>query len=162
MDSADKNETSDHRILANLRKIIRAVDIFSARLRQNYDLNTSRLACLKVLYMRGDIPLSEISRGTYLSPSTITSAIDRLEEKKLVERKRISDDRRVIIIGLTLEGKKIAESTPDTIHDKLAGVVSKLERKDKEIFDKILVSMTETLEKDETPRNKRREDGRNK
>ncbi|MFH1073512.1 MAG: MarR family transcriptional regulator [Candidatus Firestonebacteria bacterium] len=141
-------ETIDSRILTNLRKIIRAVDIFSSRLRQIYDLNTSRLACLKVLYRKGDIPLNEISRETFLSPSTITSAVDRLEEKKLVERKRISDDRRVIIIGLTLDGKIIAKSTPDTLHDKLAGVVSKLEKKDKEVLDKILYSMTEALEND--------------
>lgn len=141
-------ETADHRILANLRKIIRAVDIFSSRLRQTYDLNTSRLACLKVLYEKGDLPLSEISKGVYLSPSTITSAIDGLEEKKLVERKRISDDRRVIIIGLTPAGKEVARSTPGTIHDKMAVVVKKLEKKDKEIFDRILCRMTGTLDED--------------
>ena len=145
---SEKLETADHRILANLRKIIRAVDIFSSRLRQTYDLNTSRLACLKVLQRKGDLPLSEISEGVYLSPSTITSAIDGLEEKKLVERKRISDDRRVIIIGLTPEGKKVAENTPGTIHDRLAVVVKKLDKNDKEVFDRVLGGMTETLEND--------------
>ncbi|OGF47275.1 MAG: hypothetical protein A2231_05010 [Candidatus Firestonebacteria bacterium RIFOXYA2_FULL_40_8] len=143
---SEKLEITDHRILANLRKIIRAVDIFSSRLRQTYDLNTSRLACLKVLQRKGDLPLSEISKGVYLSPSTITSAIDGLEEKKLVERKRISEDRRVIIIGLTPKGKEVAQKTPGTIHDKMTVVVEKLEKKDKEVFDRVLCRMTETLE----------------
>jgi DNA-binding MarR family transcriptional regulator len=141
-------EKTDHRILANLRRIIRAVDIFSSRLRRTHNLNTSRLACLKVLYEKGDLPLSEISKAVYLSPSTITSAIDGLEEKKLVVRKRISDDRRIIIIGLTPEGKEVARNTPGTIHDNMTVVVKKLGKKDKEIFDRVLCRMTETLEED--------------
>jgi len=51
--------------------------------------------------------------------STVTSVVDRLENKGLVERLRNSHDRRMITIQLTEAGKKLAENAPPPIQQRV-------------------------------------------
>ncbi|MFL1695506.1 MarR family winged helix-turn-helix transcriptional regulator [Weissella kandleri] len=59
--------------------------------------------------------LAEIIRVT---PSTMTSAIDKLVRKNYVQRERDQDDRRVVLITLTESGQKVCEMHAE-FHRKL-------------------------------------------
>ena len=137
----EKNDPNSQ-ILANFRRLIRAVDNFSSRLRGKYSLNTSLLACLKILLKHGEMSLTELGRLTYLGASTITSAVDRLEEKELLERKRTSADRRVITVSLTKEGVELVKKMPLTIHEKIAFGMQELSEEDKKALNKHLERIT--------------------
>ena len=52
--------------------------------------------------------MSGIAGAIRLSLSSVTGLIDRLVEKKLVRRDRSSDDRRVVQVELTPEGKQLS------------------------------------------------------
>lgn len=48
---------------------------------------------------------SQLARMVHLSPSAMTTAIDRLVQKGYVERRRSKSDRRVVKLGLTHQGR---------------------------------------------------------
>lgn len=62
------------------------------------------------------VPMGKIGSLLCLDGSTVTWIIDRLEEKGLVERQADPKDRRVRLVALTDEGRRIR----DEIRDKLS------------------------------------------
>ena len=81
-----------------------------------------------------------------VNSSTVTGIIDRLEKKGLVERWRISQDRRVITIQLTEAGTKLAEKAPPPIQQKVIDGLDKLSPKEIEKIAKSLSMLTDMLD----------------
>lgn len=106
-------------ILQALRRIIRAVDIQSRRLASRYGITGPQLVCLATLCDEGALTSAELSRRVYVSASTITGIIDRLEQRGYVERKRDEIDRRRVLLHATPEGYKLAYRAPSPLQDKL-------------------------------------------
>ena len=52
----------------------------------------------------GELPMSRLAEFLDVSLSNATGLIDRMEERGLVERIRVSDDRRVVLVRLTPAG----------------------------------------------------------
>ncbi|MSP41296.1 MAG: MarR family transcriptional regulator [Deltaproteobacteria bacterium] len=59
----------------------------------------------------GGLPFGEIGAKMMVTVSNLTGIVDRLEDKKLVVRKRDDKDRRVVHVILTEKGAKIYRST---------------------------------------------------
>ena len=73
-------------------------------------LTGPQLSVVKMLEELGDMSLSELSEKIRAQNSTVTGIVDRMEREGLVDRKRSSDDRRVVNIRLTDKGSKLARS----------------------------------------------------
>jgi MarR family transcriptional regulator, 2-MHQ and catechol-resistance regulon repressor len=67
----------------------------------------SDFLALEVLLHKGPTPVNEIGRKVQLTSGSITTAIDRLERKGMVERRNDPDDRRARVVHLTPEGRKL-------------------------------------------------------
>jgi MarR family 2-MHQ and catechol resistance regulon transcriptional repressor len=72
-------------------------------------LGLSDFMVLEVLLHKGPLTMSVIAEKVLLANASMTSAIDRLEEKELVVRKNSDEDRRVRFVELTPRGKKFIE-----------------------------------------------------
>jgi len=59
----------------------------------------------------GGLPFGEIGAKMMVTVSNLTGIVDRLEEKKLVTRKRDENDRRVVHVVLTEKGAKLYKNT---------------------------------------------------
>ncbi len=127
----NRSGTIESEIFSNLRKIIKAVDIYSARLKEMSGISASQLSCLLTLDNTGPLSLSKLSSKVSLSPSMITSIVDQLEKKQLVERKRSSSDRRVILIELTPQGKETLANAPISFQKFLIDGLSSLSSEEK-------------------------------
>ncbi|MFQ6614881.1 MAG: MarR family winged helix-turn-helix transcriptional regulator, partial [Fidelibacterota bacterium] len=68
-------------------------------------ITATQFMVLDALKDRGALPLSEIGRKIYLDKPAITGLADRLEKDGFVERRRSSDDRRVVRLHLTAKGE---------------------------------------------------------
>ena len=106
-------------IFLSLRNILNAVEIYSAKVKEQTGLSGSQLSCLLVLKNESPLPLSKLSRKVSLSPSMITTIVDQLEKKELVFRNRQSSDRRVIFIELTEKGKDLVKTAPPSFQARL-------------------------------------------
>jgi MarR family transcriptional regulator, 2-MHQ and catechol-resistance regulon repressor len=60
---------------------------------------------LEALLHKGPLTISAIGEKILLASASMTSAIDRLEQRQLVRRTASPDDRRVRLIELTREGR---------------------------------------------------------
>ncbi|NIM11860.1 MAG: MarR family transcriptional regulator [Candidatus Aminicenantes bacterium] len=118
-------------IFSCLRKIINAVEIYSAKLKDRTDLNASQLSCLLALANKDPLALSKLSRKVHLSPSMITSVVDQLEKKELVIRNRKSSDRRVVLIELTEKGKEVVKTAPPSFQEQLMNSLSYIKEEEK-------------------------------
>ena len=63
--------------------------------------------------------VAELARTLQSDPGAMTRALDRLEAKGLVARVRSSEDRRVVNLELTEEGKKLADVVPAVLAEVL-------------------------------------------
>src|SRR5699024_6443883 len=71
---------------------------------RRYGLNQTEFAVLELLYNKGSQPIQKIGKKILLARSSMTYVIDKLEEKRLIQRKACAKDRRVIYAHITQDG----------------------------------------------------------
>jgi len=69
-------------------------------------LGDSDFRVLEALLHKGPLPVNTIGPKVWLTPGSISVAVDRLEKKALVKRKN-TDDRRVRLVELTAKGRAL-------------------------------------------------------
>jgi len=93
-------------------------------------LGDSDFRVLEVLLHKGPLPVNTIGPKVWLTPGSISVAVDRLEKKALVKRKN-TDDRRVRLVELTAKGRAVISKTfrkHAATMEEAAAVLSKKER----------------------------------
>ena len=112
---ADINQ--EEQVLINLRKIIRATDLYSRRLSKQVGLTTPQLLILQAIRALGAVSISKLSTEVTLSQATVTTIIDRLEARGLVTRHRSTRDKRVVNATLTDAGEAMVIQAPVPLQD---------------------------------------------
>lgn len=76
--------------------------IFSKKLKENkIDINHAQGKIIFALWKRNKIPISDLSKETALSKSTLTSMLERLEKSGHILRQQSTDDKRATYVCLT-------------------------------------------------------------
>lgn len=107
----------EEEILKSLRRIIRAVDLYSRKLVTQTGLSGPQLICLRQLDRDGAMQSNHLAKTINLSPATVCGIIDRLELRGLVKRERQIHDRRRVLISLTEAGRTAVSGAPPALHD---------------------------------------------
>jgi len=136
----------DLRILQALRRIIRAVDIHSRRLSTQHKITGPQLACLLTIKEHSPLTSANLAKKVYLSPSTVVGIIDRLEDKKLVERKRDSKDRRQVYIYITKAGRVLIAAAPSLLQDTLSTSLIELPEIEQVVITSSLEKLVDLME----------------
>jgi len=95
------------------------------------ELGDSDFRVLEVLLNKGPLPVNTIGPKVWLTPGSISVAVDRLVEKGLVSRKDHPDDRRVRRVELTAKGPALITNgfrEHASAMETAVGVLSKDER----------------------------------
>lgn len=95
-------------------------------------LGESEFRILEALLHKGPMPVNTIGAKVFLTPGSISVAIDRLLNRGLVTRTNSTEDRRVRTVDLTPAGRKLIEqvfSRHARQVDRLAEVLSPKERR---------------------------------
>ena len=69
----------------------------------------SDLAILERLVRKGSRPVNGLARQVGLTSGSMTSAVQRLLRRKLVETKRDGEDKRVVWVSVTRDAEEIVE-----------------------------------------------------
>lgn len=72
----------------------------------SFGLRTSDFTVLEALYHKGRQTIRQISDAVLINTGSITYVIDKLETKGLLERSDCKEDRRVVYIQITEQGKE--------------------------------------------------------
>ena len=105
-------------VLVSLRQIMRATDLQSKRMIKACGLTTPQIMILRAIKTLGDVTVKRVSQDVSLSQATVTTILNRLEERKLVERVRCARDRRIVNARLTEKGQQVLSTTPPLLHEK--------------------------------------------
>lgn len=116
-------------------KLMRAADSLGAVLTRHAataGLTLGQFGVLETLMHLG--PMSQCDLGAKLlrSGSNVTTVVDNLEKRHLVRRVRRADDRRVVDVSLTPEGRRLIEQLfPDHAREitRLFGSLSRAEQR---------------------------------
>jgi len=76
----------------------------------NMDLTLPQLKITMLLYWRNRMRMSDLAEILQKKISTATGVVDRLVEHGLVQREEDPEDRRVVIVSITQEGRELCES----------------------------------------------------
>src|SRR6476646_2341625 len=79
-----------------------------------------------VLEHHGELPMSRLAELLDVSLSNATGLIDRMEERGLVERIRVPDDRRVVIVRASAEGSRMREEIEALKQDQMRSILGRL------------------------------------
>jgi DNA-binding MarR family transcriptional regulator len=116
-----------------------------------WGVTPTQLSILKLLNEIGDLSLGSLSREIRAHNSTVTGIVDRMEAAALVERARSDEDRRVWIIRLTAQGRKVAErarvSPWDILRDALGALPAADQEKLTALLKKVSLHVTGAVEK---------------
>jgi MarR family transcriptional regulator, 2-MHQ and catechol-resistance regulon repressor len=105
----ETNATSATRVWVVLARAYSSMAAFVEQRIAAEGLGLSDFMVLEVLLHKGPLTMSVIAEKVLLANASMTSAIDRLEEKELVIRKNSDEDRRVRFVKLTPRGKKFIQ-----------------------------------------------------
>jgi MarR family transcriptional regulator, organic hydroperoxide resistance regulator len=86
--------------------------VFSARPRMfqaahEFDLHPGQLRALQLLDPESEVPMSALAGQMFCDASNVTGIVDRLEGRGLIERRPSKADRRVKMLAVTDEGRRV-------------------------------------------------------
>jgi len=105
------------KVLVALRRIIRATDLHSKRLSKHAGLTAPQLLIMRAIRELGEVTIGTIADKVSLSQATVTTILDRLEQRKLVYRVRSTQDKRKVHAHLTDEGAEILSEAPNPLQE---------------------------------------------
>lgn len=106
---------------------------------ERYGLSAGKFTVLMQLYSaKRDLSPSEFANRANVTRATITGLLDRLEREGLVERKAHSNDRRMLTIHLTDQGKMLVERVLPDHFCRTKGLMASLTSTEKKTFVRLL------------------------
>jgi MarR family transcriptional regulator, organic hydroperoxide resistance regulator len=106
-------------IFNNLRRVFQAVQEYSKRVERETGLTGPQAWTMRVIADNGPIRITDIAQRMYLHVATVVGIVDRLEARGLVSRTRGVQDRRVVRVELTKEGRSLVANAPQVAQGML-------------------------------------------
>lgn len=119
--------TLDDRVIAALRRIVRAIDLHSHHLADTFSVTGPQLLSLQELARLGQVPVGVLARNVHVSHPTMTGILDRLERRGLVLRTKDATDRRRVTVTVTEAGHELLAAAPSPLQDRFRSELAKLE-----------------------------------
>ena len=103
----DKNSRDPVRCWLILGKAFQAAAKYLHAGLEETGIDDTDFRILEALLNKGPLPVNSIGPKVYLTPGSISTAVDRLVERGLVSRVESPEDRRVRVVSLTAKGKEL-------------------------------------------------------
>jgi DNA-binding MarR family transcriptional regulator len=108
-------------------------------------ISIAHLHAMWLLQEHGDLAMSRLAELLEVSLSNATGLIDRMEERGLVERIRVPDDRRLVMVRATTHGIQMVETMDIFREDILNRLVARLDTDQLLRLRQVVGDLTEVL-----------------
>jgi DNA-binding MarR family transcriptional regulator/ribosomal protein S18 acetylase RimI-like enzyme len=126
------NNNISNKVLIELRRIMRAIDLHSRKLVQECALTGPQLLLLQSIIENEEISLGELAKRVSLSNATVSGIIDRLERREMVERRRSERDRRQIFVRGTEKARSVMDNAPPLLQERFVSELADLQKWERE------------------------------
>lgn len=110
---------------------------------QKYGITEAQFNVLRILMgaPQGQLPSESIGQRLVARSPDVTQLIDRLQRKSLVERNRSRDDRRVVKVQITPQGRDLVRVLNPQVERLLPDLFSHMEPADLALLNAFLVQV---------------------
>ena len=108
-------------------------------------VSMSQMHVLWLLQHHGEMPMSKLAVLLDVSLSNATGIIDRMAERGLVERVRVEDDRRVVLVRPADAGRQAISQIESSKRDRMRAVIGRLPATERPIVLAALRSLRRAL-----------------
>lgn len=103
------------------------MDLRSRQLERTVGLTVPQLVVLKEVAESDGAPIGRLAKLVSLSQATVTTIVDRLEQRGVIERRRGHEDRRKVLLHITQSGRELLERSPTILQEEFLEGFEKLE-----------------------------------
>lgn len=136
----------DQEVLLNFLRIGDQLDNRFSRLFREHGLTLSRFNILRSLALaKRPLTCGEIGEQMIQVVPAVTSLVDHLCSQELVERKRCTEDRRVVYVKITAKGKQLVENTMQPLGGLEDRMLQHLSQADKQSLLQLLNQTRESI-----------------
>ncbi len=111
--------------------VLRDMYMLDKEIEDNFGFTSSRIYTLLAFCRKEVMKMRELSEEMSLKTSTMTRMIDNLVKEGLVERMNDPNDRRLVIVSLTIEGKILANNIKEYKEKSLNSILDNIEKEGK-------------------------------
>lgn len=90
-------------------------------------VSMTHMHVLWLLDHHGALPMSRLAELLDVSLSNATGIVDRMAERELVERVRVPDDRRVVLVRIAAGGRTALDQIEAVKQDRLTSILAHLD-----------------------------------
>lgn len=119
--------TLSEEVLTELRRIIRATQLNAKKLAREAGLTASQLTLLQHVALRGERSPRQLAQTMSLSQATVSTLLERLELRGLIERRKADGDRRMVRVAITAAGRRQLALAPESLHERFLQDFARLE-----------------------------------
>ncbi|WP_294387058.1 MarR family winged helix-turn-helix transcriptional regulator [uncultured Clostridium sp.] len=110
------------------------------------DLSVTENHIIEAIGKDREMTMTEVAKDLDITVGTLTTAINRLIKKEYVERRRIEEDRRVVLIKLTNKGEMAFDSHAQFHDDMIKSIIQELPETEETVLITSLKRMTNFFE----------------
>lgn len=121
------DETPSRRIAARLHDMIAGFRCAGTGRLVKAGVSMTHMHVMWLLQHHGDLAMSRLAELLDVSFSNATGIVDRMEERGLVERVRVPDDRRVVLVRIAARGFEALDEMEAVKQDRLGAILAHLD-----------------------------------
>lgn len=112
--------SAQHAAMLGLRRLILAGEQFRHAVAAHFGVGLTETVAMSHLSHRGGLTPRELAGPVGLTPSAITTVLDRLEKAGLAERSPHPDDRRKVVVTVTPAGQELLDAAQGWLAEALS------------------------------------------
>jgi DNA-binding MarR family transcriptional regulator len=120
-------ETASTRIASGIHDMIAGFRCAGTGRLVKAGVSMTHMHVMWLLQHHGDLPMSRMADLLDVSLSNATGIVDRMAERGLVERVRVPDDRRVVLVRIASAGLQSLETIEAIKQDRLQAILGHLD-----------------------------------
>jgi DNA-binding MarR family transcriptional regulator len=125
---ATTGTTGTEELRRSFKQLMQAVRRLRGReAQQRCQMSFAQYSLMRALADGGDQSSGQLAAAAGLTPAATTQMIDYLEREGVVERSRSGEDRRVVVLTLTAEGRRRLDIKHREIEERWAAALDGLE-----------------------------------
>lgn len=130
-------------LLVKLFKDINQIEERAIQTENYKDVTTNDMHVIEAIGTGAAKNMSSVAKTLSVTLGTLTIAVNSLVKKGFVQRVRSEEDRRVVLVSLTVRGKKAHEHHRQ-FHDKMiAQIINGLNQEEIAVLEKALSNLTQ-------------------
>lgn len=122
------DETPATRIAASFRDMIAGFRCAGTGRLVKAGVSMTHMHVMWLLQHHGDLTMSHLADLMDVSFSNATGIVDRMEERGLIERVRVPDDRRIVLVRIGARGFEALDAVEAIKQDRLGAILGHLDR----------------------------------